>query len=55
LFLLFFYFQGETANSLLREKIKENERRRAAREAGWTGKRRQGGRPLVEKGSGGKS
>jgi len=30
-------------------------KRRAAREAGWTGKRRQGGRPLGEKDSGGKS
>jgi hypothetical protein len=39
----------EIANSLLREKIKENcgkriERRRAAREASSTGKRRQKGR-----------
>jgi hypothetical protein len=32
----------------------KTERRRAAGEAGWTGKRRRGGRLLREKGSGGK-
>jgi hypothetical protein len=31
------------------KKEREIERKRAAREAGWTGKRRQGGRLLREK------
>ena len=51
----YFDFEGITANSLLREEIKNFERKRTAREAGWTGKRRQGGRLLRGKGSGGKS
>jgi hypothetical protein len=52
LILRVLHSQGEIANSLLLRKQRNIERKRAAREAGWTGRMRQGGRCLREKGSG---